>query len=261
MSLDNLHLQRLYQSFLNTPLLWESHSVLGLKQLQNLEHTISPFIRSLDRKLRLGQLAEQFVFNQLEQLEHCKIISENVQIQKNRQTLGELDALIELHNESIHLEIVYKFYLFDETLGTTELEQWIGPNRNDSLIQKLTKLKDKQLPLLYSPECKSTIEDLDFNTKTVKQRVLFKAQLFIPYKTSIDCSQLNKNCITGFYITKQQLESFNTCEFYIPLKLDWFLDVHNSVNWVDINTIKIEAKLNNVIFSAFINKSLSPEFR
>jgi len=191
------------------------------------------------------------VFNQLEELEDCNILVENIQIQKDKQTLGELDALIELGKKQIHLEIVYKFYLYDETLGGSEIEQWIGPNRNDSLIEKLTKLKDKQLPLLYSSECKSTLEQFDLNHVHFEQYVLFKAQLFVPYQQSITCCQLNKNCISGFYLNTLQLHDFNTCEFYIPSKLDWFLEANYAVNWLSFELFKVEAEV-------FLKQSKSP---
>jgi len=55
------------------------------------------------------------------------------------------------NNKPIHLEIIYKFYLYDPSIGLTQLDHWIGPNRRDSLVKKLTKLKQKQLPLLYHP--------------------------------------------------------------------------------------------------------------
>ena len=251
MSLTNSHLQRLYQGYLNTQVLWESNPVLGLNQLHFDYDSTLLFKRTLHKQLRLGQLAEQFVFNQLEQFEDCRILAENIQIQKEKQTLGELDALIELEENPIHLEIVYKFYLYDDTLGTSEIERWIGPNRNDSLIEKLTKLKNKQLPLLYSTYCKSTLEVFNLNTETFQQRVLFKAQLFIPYQKTILCKQLNKNCINGFYINREQLNDFNSCEFYIPSKLDWFLNVDNSEHWLDIESFKIEAEV-------FLVQSKSP---
>ena len=251
MSLTDTHLQHLNLGFLKTPSLWNSNSVLGLDQLQIPNDNIILFRRTLNKKLRLGLLAEQFVFNHLEQFEDCRILAENVQIRKGKQTIGELDALIELNKERIHLEIVYKFYLYDETLGASEIEHWIGPNRNDSLKEKIAKLKNKQLPLLYSSECKLNLEELDLHNKSFQQRVLFKAQLFIPYQKSITCSQLNKNCINGFYIHKEQLDDFNSCEFYIPSKLDWFLDADNSVYWLNMETFKNDVEV-------FIEQSKSP---
>ncbi|WCO03233.1 DUF1853 family protein [Psychroserpens ponticola] len=251
MNLSKSHLQRLYQGFLNTPLLWNSNPVLGLKQLQFQNYDTFLFKRSLEKKLRLGLLAEQFVFNQLEQLENCRILAENLQIQKEKQTLGELDALIEFDKGSIHLEIVYKFYLYDATLGTSEIEQWIGPNRNDSLIEKITKLKDKQLPLLYSSNCESALNELDLNNQSFQQNVLFKAQLFTPYLKPANFNQLNNACVCGFYMNKAQLNDFNTCKFHIPPKLDWFLNTEHSVNWLNFESFKTEVEV-------FLEQSKSP---
>ena len=79
-----------------------------------------------------------------------KILAENVQIQNEKTTVGEIDCILTTAKKPVHLEIIYKFYLYDKSVGTNELEHWIGPNRRDSLVSKLNKLKDKQLPLLYN---------------------------------------------------------------------------------------------------------------
>jgi hypothetical protein len=238
----NSHTEHLYQGYLNTCLLWTSDAVLKLKQLQ-ISSKPSFFKRPLDKQLRLGQLAEQFAFNQLEGIENCNILAENVQVQREKQTLGELDALIEFNSELIHLEIVYKFYLYDETLGASEIERWIGPNRNDSLNEKVRKLKAKQFPLLDSSECESTLGKLHLNSQNFRQYVLFKAQLFVPYKQTVSFNQLNENCLSGFYIYKNQLEDFSTCQFNIPSKLDWFLEPNNSVDWLTIDQFMEEVEL------------------
>ena len=250
MSLNDSHLEHLYQGFLNTALLWTSDAIFDLKQLE-IPNNSSMFRRPLLKQFRLGQLAEQFLFNQLEHTGHCKILAENVQIQKEKQTLGELDALLEFHSELIHLEIVYKFYLYDESLGSSEIERWIGPNRNDSLIEKVRKLKNSQLPLLYSSECESTLKTLHLNPQTFQQNVLFKAQLFLPYQESVSFDELNENCVCGFYINPTQLEDFNTCQFYIPKKLDWFLEPENWIDWLDIRSFKSQAEV-------FLKQSKSP---
>lgn len=251
MNITNSQLQYLYQGYLKTPLLWNSNKIHGLHQIQFNYNLTSVFNRSIIKQLRLGQLAEQFVFNELDQVENCNILVENIQIQKEKQTLGELDALIELNNDRIHLEIVYKFYLYDETLGNTEVDRWIGPNRNDSLIEKINKLKNKQLPLLHLPECNSILKPLNLNAKDFLQRVLFKAQLFIPYKKSVVFKQLNKDCVCGFYINKQQLEDFTDSMFYMPSKLDWLLDVNPFVDWLDFEAFRSQ-------FDTFLKQKRSP---
>lgn len=251
MSLTISHLQQLYQGYLNTPELWRTNTLMELQQFQSSLQNTSKFRRSIDKPLRLGQLAEQFVFNQLEQTDGCTILAENIQIQKEKLTLGELDALIELDEAHIHLEIVYKFYLYDASLGDSEIERWIGPNRNDSCIEKITKLKRKQLPLLYTSECQSALENIELNPTMFQQQILFKAQLFIPYNTSVVLEELNQDCLRGFYINKEQLEDFKSFKFYIPSKLDWLLEPHQNVDWISYSNVIDEAK-------HFLEKKKSP---
>ena len=244
------YFESLYKGFCATKVLWYD-SYNELQQLHTFEVKEFKFLRPITKKLRLGQMAEQFAFNQLEQLDYCKILVENLQIQKQKQTLGELDAVIEYDKEVIHLEIIYKFYLYDETLGTSELERWIGPNRNDSLIQKITKLKNKQLPLLYSTECKSVINELRLDISSIQQRVLFKAQLYVPYQATVNFKNLNEACVCGFYIHKEQLDEFKTSLFYMPPKLDWFLEINDDVKWLNFESFKTDVMV-------FLKASKSP---
>ncbi len=226
----NSHLQALYSGFYQTELLWKNNQVRNLEQL-DIENYDARFDLDLERRLRLGQLAERFVFNQLKSATDYEIIAESLQIQNDKLTVGELDALIRYKSQPIHLEIVYKLYLHDDTLGNTEIEKWIGPNRRDSLIEKLDKLSEKQLPLIYSPHCEDILKAYQLEIKHIKQNVLFKAQLFTPYQTEVPFEQLNPECIKGFYINQNQLHLFTDCKFYIPPKIDWFLNVHTQVDW------------------------------
>lgn len=253
MNLSPQHLQALYQAYCKTHLLWKRADVNNLKQLQIPSDFDSIFLRKLERRFRLGQLAEQFVFNQLDTCQTTEILAENIQIQKNKQTLGELDTLLLVDKKPIHLEIIYKFYVYDETLGTQEIERWIGPNRKDSLIEKLTKLQDKQLPLLYSQNCKVALKELELEDYSFEQQVLFKAQLFVPYQKVIDFKLINEDCVSGFYMNTVQLETFKNHQFYSPSKLDWFLDPHENVNWLEYSYFRSESK-------EFLDNNQSPLF-
>ena len=253
MQLSPQHLQALYNAYCKTHLLWKHGTINTLKQLEIPRDYSLVFLRKLERQLRLGQLAEQFVFNQLETCESIELLAENIQIQKNKQTLGELDTILLLDNKPIHLEIVYKFYVYDETFGDTEIERWIGPNRKDSLIEKLIKLEDKQLPLLYSQDCKCVLSQLELDNYNFEQHVLFKAQLFIPYQKRVNFEQLNEACICGFYINTSQLDVFENHQFYIPSKLDWFLEPHENVDWKELSNFQSESQI-------FIINNQSPLF-
>jgi len=253
MNLSPQHLQALYQAFCKTHLLWKRADINNLKQFEIPIDYSSFFLRKLQKQLRLGQLAEQFVFNQLETCESTELLAENIQIQKNKRTLGELDTLLLADTLPMHLEIVYKFYVYDDTLGDTEIERWIGPNRKDSLTEKLTKLQEKQLPLLYSQDCKLTLNALELDHINFEQQVLFKAQLFVPYQKSVNFENVNEDCVYGFYITIAQLQLFKNYQFYIPSKLDWFLVPHENVDWLAYSNFRRESQ-------AFLDNKQSPLF-
>jgi len=185
-------------------------------------------------KLRLGHLVERFVANELRNNSNIEILSENIQIKRSKITIGEIDCLLKHNHTPIHLEIIYKFYVYDESVGRSELEHWIGPNRKDSLIEKITKLKTKQLPLLYKPETKALITNLKLDVNTIQQQVYFKAQLFVPFNMiGFPLRLINNNCIQGYYLCFNNLEQLNNHQFYIPSKLDWLTEVHNNVTWLN----------------------------
>ncbi|WP_372937907.1 DUF1853 family protein [Seonamhaeicola sp.] len=226
-------LQKRYEGFLKTPVLWQNKSVFNLQQFE-IETQFSKIDIEVDETLRLGKYIERFVSFELLQQPDTSIIAENIQIQKDKITLGELDCLLLKNNQPIHLEIIYKFYLFDATVGSTEIEHFIGPNRKDSLIEKLSKLKYKQLPLLYSKACKPYLDYLGFNLETISQQVYFKAQLFLPYNNqNIKLKTLNNKCISGCYISINNISKFKDCKFYIPNKKDWLITPHPNVSWLN----------------------------
>ncbi|MDD7913992.1 DUF1853 family protein [Polaribacter ponticola] len=219
----------------------EKNAVYNLNQLDiEVQHT--KFNLEINDNLRLGKYIERFVSFELKQNSSIEIISENIQIQKEKITLGELDCIILKDKEPIHLEVIYKFYLYDVNVGETNIEHFIGPNRKDSLIQKLKKLKEKQLPLLYSNECKDYLESIYLSVEKITQQVYFKAQLFVPlFLERIQLTKLNTNCIAGFYINKKELEQFKDCKFYIPNKKDWLIIPHQNITWLNYDQFKIDS--------------------
>jgi hypothetical protein len=142
--------------------------------------------------------------------------------------------------------------LYDATVGNSEIEHWIGPNRRDSLIQKLTKLQEKQLPLLYSNHTKSYLDELKLKINEIKQQVYFKAQLFVPLKDfRSGFKQVNNDCIYGFYVYPKELAQFSDCKFYIPNKHNWLVNPHSNINW-----LTFEAYQNKL--QQFLNEENAP---
>ncbi|WP_298880052.1 DUF1853 family protein [uncultured Polaribacter sp.] len=235
---QNKNIQKHYEGFLQTKKLWEHDAVYQLTQLEfpSISNKIDI---EINEKLRLGKYIERLVSFQLEQDKSISILCENVQIQKEKITLGELDCILKKEEKHIHLEVIYKFYLYDATVGEIEIEHFIGPNRKDSLIEKLSKLKNKQLPLLYSKECKAYLKTINLNTKKIEQQVYFKGQLFVPYTAKdLQLSTLNQDCVTGFYINQKELLLFKDCKFYMPNKKDWIVIPHKNVNWLNFEAFK-----------------------
>jgi hypothetical protein len=228
-------IQQQYQGFLNTELLWRN-MFYGLQQMSVLAISTTIFEGELTKNPRLGKRVESFVSCYLQQFEAIEIIHENLQIQKEKITIGEIDCILTQNDTPIHLEIVFKYYLYDDSVGSTEIEHWIGPNRNDSLDQKIEKLSAKQLPLLFRKE---TQKYIDIDVTTIEQKVFFKAQLFVPYSNqSIQFEQLNPDCVTGFYIYQHELSQFENYKFYIPTKINWLLEPHKNVDWLSFETFK-----------------------
>lgn len=232
MDFNTKNIQQQYQGFLNTSLLWET-ILEGLEQLSLPSPPTTLFEGHITQNPRLGKRVESFVSCYLQQCKEVKILKENIQIQNDKITVGEIDCLLLKDHSPVHLEIVYKFYLYDATIGKSELEHWIGPNRKDSLQQKLDKLKNKQLPLLYKKESIPLLKQLNLDINKIQQKVFFKAQLFVPLANqNVVFNQLNSDCVTGFYINHKELKLFSDCKFFIPKKIDWLLEPNSNVDWL-----------------------------
>jgi hypothetical protein len=241
-----------YLGYVNTPLLWEHTPLLDLvqfkiKQIDSLDYNLIP-----SKKYRLGHLVEQFVFHELEQQKALKLLAKNVQIKNKKQTIGELDCILKTDDSLIHLEIIYKFYLYDESVRYSELEHWIGPNRKDSFIEKITKLKQKQLPLLFKPETQVLLDKLNIKVPNIQQQVYFKAQLFVPFELlNTTLRLINNDCVVGYYLNHKALDTLQDFQFYIPQKLDWLTDPYVDVNWLNYEEGQQE-------IMAFISQEKSP---
>jgi hypothetical protein len=231
--------------------LWYGN-LIGLKQISFIKGNYFIEHLALQKKIRLGHLVERFVSKELENIADIQVLAENIQVKNNKVTIGELDSLLINNNTPVHLEIVYKFYLYDESVGNSEIEHWIGPNRNDSLIEKITKLKNKQLPLLYKTETETIIKKFNLDINTIQQEVYFKAQLFVPFHLfNKPLRVINNNCIMGYYINFSAINKLKNHQFYVPSKLDWLVEPHSNVDWMNFEAATSQIK-------DFINNKRSP---
>ncbi|GAA4280642.1 DUF1853 family protein [Gaetbulibacter aestuarii] len=239
-------IQKRYEGFLSTPVLWRNRTLFDLEAFE-LNSKSTHLSKNINTRLRLGNYVERLVFFELASHKNITILAENIQIQNGKTTLGELDCLFKRDQQVYHIEIVYKFYLYDETIGDSEIDHFIGPNRKDALTEKLSKLKNKQLPLLHSKSCQDFLKTLNLRSEDILQKVYFKAQLFLPYKKQVSLTQLNSDCVCGFYIHRNALEAFKTYKFFIPKKKDWLVIPYPRVDWLTYESFyeKVTAYLND----------------
>ncbi|AOW19812.1 DUF1853 family protein [Urechidicola croceus] len=230
-----------YKGFLKTPTLWKKNPVYELQQIDLPKKNDSIFNDKVNSELRLGKLVERFVHHELASYKSIQILAENVQIQNDKITIGEIDFILRINNIPVHLEVIYKFYLYDKNIGNTELEHWIGPNKKDNLVKKLTKLKEKQLPIIYNKFSSNILKDLEIDIVDLEQYVYFKAQLFIPFKSiKPQFKNLNEDCIKGFYIHFDKINELNSCKFYIPSKVNWLQEIQIHKEWLNFEKFSIE---------------------
>lgn len=231
-----------FSGFSNTPHLFK-FKTNGLRPYLDIPKRIILFNAKINPRVRLGLRVERFVSEELKQNPEIKILIENYQVRENKHTLGELDSLFLNKELPIHLEIQFKYYLIDPSMGGSEINQCIGPMRRDSLNDKLTKLKNKQLPLLFANETKPLLDRFNLSANDFEQYIYFKAQLFIPYGKTINLKLLNPDCIYGFYFNYSELPKFKECKFYKPKKTDWLLDLSPNVNWQTYDKVLPQLKV------------------
>lgn len=193
---------------------------------QDLDYT-------LPTNLRLGHLAEKVVGQLIKNSSNYKVVHENLQIIPDKNTIGELDFILEetLTSRLIHLELAYKFYLYIPTDSINKISNWIGPNRGDSLTEKLHKLKTKQFPLLHHPATKNLLQDIKVDE--IQQALCFLINLYLPYEFNGAIDPIYAQAIKGYHLsfgTFKKLSSNNL--FYIPSKLVWGTEPDENSHWV-----------------------------
>ena len=104
---------------------------------------VLPTAFTISNTLRFGHRMEYFMEAALRANDYT-ILAKNLQIIAEKRTLGELDFIVETpDNLHIHIEMVYKFYLYDPDRKGSWIEKLVGPNLKDNLSFKVKKLKEK----------------------------------------------------------------------------------------------------------------------
>lgn len=190
---------------------------------------------SISEKLVFGKKIERFFSAYIQESLRYDLLAENIQVISDKVTIGELDFIVKdhLNDEVLHVELVYKFYLM---LGSHDnIGAWVGPNKNDSLVLKLDKLKSKQFPLLYKQSTRDKLKQLGVYNKGIKQQCCFLANLFLPYhllETTI--TAVNNVCVVGWWASLPEFcrLDYKRFKFGIPDKKDWMIGPGYGLDWV-----------------------------
>lgn len=233
-----------FSGFLNTPQIWkQNYFSYPLYDLKPLPLSKLPKNLELSPTMVLGKRMEVFFQYYVTHFSHEEILAHNEQVIFEKRTLGELDFILKNSQTGniSHVELVYKFYLYDpEIPGKTAC--WIGPNRRDSLPEKLSRLQSNQFPLLHRKETLPLLNRLKIDPSDVSQKLCFKANLFLPkdFKRSKDLIEVNPEAISGFWIRSSEFtkEDFGKALFYTPKKPDWPVDPRQNNIWLSFDEIE-----------------------
>lgn len=230
-----------FKGFLDTPDIHSSNQE-DLKTFlfpeTNITEELIQDLNDLDhpRNSVLGKRMESFFEIAIKFSTRYDLIASNLQVIEEKRTLGELDFLLfdHLNSRPLHVELVYKLYVYDRGFSS-EKERWIGPNRRDSYLEKIEKLKEKQFPLLYRPETIEYLKRLDISPEQVDQQLCFKAQLFSPNsRKEEDLKCFNPDCLKGNWYRHEEFLKLNWRDklFFSPPKKYWSCDPKENSQWI-----------------------------
>ena len=199
----------------------------------------------------LGRQAEAIFESIITDSKSYRLLAANIQIQSPSKTIGEIDYLIQdtKTKSQFHVELCCKFYLLDpERHGSFE-QKWIGPNKKDSLQDKITKLREKQFPLLFDKHTEKLLENLEFNPLKATQECYLAASLYLPIDAAInELPKAYQKCVVGFWVYYNQLVLEDQYSYALVEKKQWLLPTNSITNWCNASEIR------NKILKALENK-------
>lgn len=241
--------QKQFEGFLQSePILVEESELVKFEAFAlNTGLQIKNFTHQLRKNLMLGKRVEHYFKHYLKNYTQYTITNENIQVFEGTRTIGELDYLVKKDKQHYHIELAYKFYLFDPNHSTEELENWIGPNKNDSLLKKVNKLANKQFPLLKTQAAIDALQLTRSEIEKHRQLVCFLGQLFIPEKyKDFTFKDINPKAIRGYYYSYPKFCASNHDDqrYYMPEKQNWLALPNQHTNWLTFNEIDRQVKSN-----------------
>ena len=155
---------------LNVDPLWRSETSIDCVPLKKIcNGSITEIANNLSSEWawhgapkRLGRRFESLLTALFEHTEQCKLLKHGLVVRSQKQTLGELDYLIQLRSTVLHLEVAIKFYAgIGSSSDRSRQYAWIGPSCQDRLDIKIDHLLHRQLQLSRTEHGQQALDQND----------------------------------------------------------------------------------------------------
>lgn len=173
---------------------------------------------------RLGKYFETLWLFWLKHYPRYEMVENNVQINIEGETLGEIDFILfdKVEKKTVHWELAIKFYLGEG--DTCNMCNWHGPNRRDRLDKKVEHLLNRQS--ILSRDARVVQWLAGQGIKIDSCAVVLKGRLYFPWSIKsagkpIDVmlpSMCAQNLLFGWWFTPAEFEAaFDSREQFYPL--------------------------------------------
>ncbi len=164
------------------PLTLTARRQTWLQALDNDPRPLRDYLQQHCRSRRLGLVFEALWHFFLDQDPDTELLAHNLPVRDGGHTLGEFDIIYHCRQRDVlcHLELAVKFYLATPTpaLAGNALSQWLGPNSQDRLDLKLSRLQRRQLMLGNTDTGRQILHSI--GVATVEPQLLLNGWLFQP---------------------------------------------------------------------------------
>lgn len=219
---------------LNSPGLIRHDYCLKAKHFFQPQHATQSTVRTQlveqenysDSHIRLGIYYENLVGEIIRNLVQPTEIKRNIQIHKDKATLGEFDFLFRSGKTNFHLECAVKYYL--RVGNGSELAHFIGPGKRDRLDKKWQRLINHQIVLSDTAEGKQYCHEQNLTPDQLI--ILLQGYLFHPWHEWLSSNfepqlnaVINPSHLQGWWLRETNLNLLDQdgCNFSITRKPYW----------------------------------------
>lgn len=261
MKFTTKQLQQQFKGFLRTNALFSDSGVLPYSNFvlnSSVDFKLnSSHEKELSGQLYVGKRMEIFFKAYIENSKNLNLVTHSLQVVNDKKkTLGELDFIIENQPNFLHIELVYKFYIYDPTYHRNSLHCFMGPKRKDFLYKKIEKLRNHQFPMLFNAFTQKQLKELALPTSHYEQKLSFMAKVFLPLNKAVNLpSYINPKTVSGFWLKFSELKLLNKFHHYfIPKRQDWMtIPSESDYTFEDFESIEMQV---NVLIKSGIRPML-----